>query len=295
MNILFNKKFLNHNITSQYEGSYRLAGFMDQAVESEFDGEPFLSLVHSQEYIDYIKGACQSGALLAEVKLTPETYDAACLAVGVSIKAAEQEDFAVVRPPGHHAGRSKTSGFCLFNNMAIAAQKLANEGKSVLIIDIDGHHGDGTQSIFYGSGKVFYCSIHQMNTFPYTGLIFEIGKEEGCGKTLNIPLPEGSGDKEFLKALDKCIRAGRDFQPDIVGISAGFDGYGADKLLDLTYSQKAFYECGYRLRKCFKSVFAVLEGGYHDEVKLCVDKLVEGVNIASRPPKITWDDNMAIG
>ena len=295
MKILFNKQFLNHNINSRYEGSYRLSGFLEQSVETELNGEPFLPLVHTSEYIDYIRGQCNSEAMLAEVKLSPSTYEAACQAVGLSVKASEQEDFAVVRPPGHHAGRSQTSGFCLFNNMAIAAQRLVNEGKKVFILDIDGHHGDGTQDIFYDSGKVLYCSIHEMNTFPFTGLIYEIGKKEGQGRTLNIPVPEGSGDKEFLKALDKCLRAGRNFQPDIVGVSAGFDGYEGDRLLNLNYSLKAFYECGYRIRKCFPHVFGVLEGGYHEDLKLCVEKFVEGVNIASRPPRITWDENMAIG
>ncbi len=169
MKILFNKTFLDHNLGSIYEGDYRLDGFK-QIPDTEADGEPFLSLVHSTEYIENIKKACLNQEIMAEATLTPESYHAACVAVGLSIKAAEEMDFAVIRPPGHHASRDKASGFCLFNNIAIVAQKLANEGKKVFIFDIDGHHGDGTQWIFYESKQVFYCSIHQQNSYPYTGI-----------------------------------------------------------------------------------------------------------------------------
>lgn len=295
MKVLFNKKLLSHNIDSPYEGSYRIESFLEGAHETEANGEQYLSLVHTPEYINYIRESCQSGSNIAEVKLSEDTYQAACISVGLAVKASQTCDFAIVRPPGHHAGIDNTSGFCLFNNIAIAVQKLVNEGKRVLLIDMDGHHGDGTQSIFYNSDKVLYCSIHQMNSFPFTGLIFEIGSESGVGHNLNIPLAAGSGDDKYLEALDKCIEAGKKFKPHVVAVSAGFDGFEGDRLLDLNYSLTAFYETGSRLRKSFKRVFAVLEGGYHGHVKECVDQFVEGVNHAAQPPKITWDDDMAIG
>ena len=136
MKLLFNRTFLDHNIGSAYEGSYRLRDFADLE-SSQADGEEFLTLVHPQSYIDTIKSHCETGAAFAEVKLAPVSYQAACLAVGLAIEASQSGDFAVIRPPGHHAGKNKTSGFCLFNNVAIAAQKLVNEGKKVFILDID--------------------------------------------------------------------------------------------------------------------------------------------------------------
>ncbi len=294
MKLLFNKTFLDHNIGSTYEGSYRLKDFADLASE-DAAGENYLGLVHSPEYISQIQEFCNTGSAIAEVKLSPVSYKSACLAVGLTVKASESGDFAVVRPPGHHAHKDKASGFCLFNNVAIAAEKLTREGKKVFILDIDGHHGDGTQDIFYDRKDVFYCSIHQQNTYPYTGTFLEIGRGEGMGYTLNLPIPENSGEKEFLKATFKAIEVGMKFEPDVVAVSAGFDGYRKDRLLELRFSLHAFYECGYRLSKAFKNVFGVLEGGYHEDLRECVNMFAEGVNIGSKPSNIKWNPELSIG
>ena len=112
---------------------------------------------------------------------------------------------------------------------------------------------------------------------------------------MNIPLISGSGDKEFKKALEQAIVKARDFNPDVVGVSAGFDGYIKDKLLGLEYSLNSFYECGLKLRRSFSNIFAVLEGGYHYDIRKCVQHFIDGVNTGAKPPKIQWDDNMAIG
>ncbi len=294
MKYLFNKTFLDHNIGSVYEGGYRLEAFKDLD-DTEVDGEQFLSLIHTPEYIKSVKDACDGGETIAEVQLSPASYQAACLAVGLSVKASQEGDFAIIRPPGHHAFREKASGFCLFNNMAIAAMKLSLEGKKVFIFDIDGHHGDGTQSIFYDDPRVFYCSIHQQNSYPYTGTFMEVGKGAGLGQTLNIPIAENSGEKDFLKAVDKAIETAKKVDADIIGVSAGFDGFRKDRLLDLMYSYHAFYECGYRLRKNFKQVFAVLEGGYHEDLRMCTDMFLDGVNKGAKPSKIKWNPELSIG
>lgn len=294
MKILFNKTFLDHNLGSIYEGDYRLDAFKS-IEDTEADGEPYLALVHSAEYIENIKNSCFNCESIAEAKLSPASYKAACVAVGVSLRAAEQMDFAVIRPPGHHASRDKASGFCLFNNVAIAAQKLANDGKKVFILDIDGHHGDGTQWIFYQSKQVFYCSIHQQNSYPYTGTFLEFGAGEGIGYTLNIPIPENSGEKEFLQAVNKAIVAGIKFQPDVVAVSAGFDGYRKDRLLNLNFSLHSFYECGFQLSKAFKNIFGVLEGGYHEDLKECIETFVDGINKGAMPTKIKWNPELSIG
>ncbi len=278
MKILFNKIFLEHNPETEGEGAYRIKDFCDQPDTPGLDGEKYLELVHSKRYIRKIQNACKLKSMLAEIELSPKSYEAACTAVSLTIQASKQNAFAVVRPPGHHAKIEKASGFCLFNNIAIATQKLVNEGKKVFILDIDGHHGDGTQSIFYKTNKVFFCSIHQQNVFPGTGSERETGSGDGKGFTLNMPLNSGSGDKEFLAAVDSAIKKAIKFNPNVVGVSAGFDGYHKDKILNLNYSLGAYYECGYKLAESFENVFAVLEGGYHNDIKKCVEKFIAGFN-----------------
>jgi acetoin utilization deacetylase AcuC-like enzyme len=295
MKVLFNKKSLLHNIDSEAEGAYRLADFKGKYEDVDMNGEPYLELVHTPHYIESIRSACARNEYLAEVLLSPESWDAAMSAVGLTILASERNDFAIVRPPGHHAGREFAHGFCFFNNLAIATQKLVNEGKRVFILDFDGHHGDGTQSIFYESKHVFYCSIHQNFAFPFTGFAQETGKGEGLGYTQNFPLISGSGDKEFLAAFDKAIQLIYKFDPDIVAVSAGFDAYFKDFMLGLEVSLGAFYECGFRLRRAVSDIFAVLEGGYHEDVKLCVDRFIEGIHKGALPPALKWDVEMSIG
>jgi len=277
MKILFNKKFLDHNPLNQAEGAYRIKDFSD-IEDTVVNGEEYISLVHNEDYIERIKKSCELGGILAEVNVSPETYEAACLAVGATIKASEQNDFAVVRPPGHHSRQFMEAGFCFFNNIAIATQKLINEGKKVFILDIDGHHGDGTQSIFYKSDKVLFCSIHQQYAYPFSGETTETGAGDGKDYTMNFPLPAGSGDKELLKCVDTAIKKAVDFNPDHVGVSAGFDGYEKDLLLNLNYTLNGYYEVGKRLSDNFKNIFAVLEGGYHADVRKCTESVMKGVN-----------------
>ncbi|NOX86070.1 MAG: histone deacetylase [Chlorobi bacterium] len=296
MKILFNKKFLEHNKNSEAEGPYRLKEFKD--IENTYvDGEKWITLVHPEDYKEEIRKACFENRVIAEVELTPDTWEAACLSVGLTVKASEDGDFAAVRPPGHHAGFERPAGFCLFNNIAIAAQKLVNEGKKVFILDIDGHHGDGTQNIFYESDKVFYCSIHQEFAYPFTGFPTEVGSGKGVGYTLNFPLMSGKGDADLLDRVDKAIVKARKFQPDVIGVSVGFDGYVKDRLLQLNFTRKGYYECAFRIKKNFRRVpvFAVLEGGYHYDVRQLADVFVEGVNNGGKAPRMKYNEDMAIG
>ena len=278
MDILFNSKFLNHNPGSYAEGPYRIEDFVSKTRDVDRNGEELITLVHSEAHLELVRKACMNHQVLAEVYLSPESFDAACSAVGLAVMAAEQGDFAVVRPPGHHAKPERADGFCLFNNIAIATQKLVNDGKKVFILDIDGHHGDGTQGIFYHTDRVLYCSMHQQFTYPWTGEVHETGAGNGKGFNMNFPLPAGSGDRELLEAVDKAIERAKKFKPDVVGVSAGFDGYKDDRLLELKYTLDGYYQCGKRLGRTFDHIFALLEGGYHLDIAKCAEHFIRGVD-----------------
>jgi acetoin utilization deacetylase AcuC-like enzyme len=285
MELLFNRIFLNHDTGMHPENRKRLEHF-EQTEETEVpDGSPYLELIHTKEYIDKVKMACrQSAHLDADTVTSPGSFEAACKAVGATIMASEQNDFALVRPPGHHAYPFRASGFCLFNNIAIATQKLADEGKRMLIFDFDGHLGDGTSEIFYETDQVMYWSIHQYPAFPGHGFVDEIGRGKGKGFTVNVPLPPGSGDDIFMNAVDNLFPVAKQFQPDIVAVSAGFDAHAYDLLLDLRVTAGSFYQIGVLLRENFDRVFATLEGGYNiEELYRCVENFRNGVNGQDMP------------
>lgn len=278
MDILFNSKFLLHNADSYAEGRYRIEDFASQIEDTDLNGESYITLVHSKSHHEAVRDACMNNRVLAEVSLSPESYQAACSAVGLAVMASERGDFAAIRPPGHHAKTGQAAGFCLFNNIAIATQKIVNEGKKVFILDIDGHHGDGTQQIFYDSDQVLFCSIHQQYVYPGTGETHETGEGAGTGYTMNFPLSQGSGDRELLEAVDAAILRATDFKPNVVGVSAGFDGYIEDRLLGLNYTLDGYKQVGRKLGQSFDHVFAVLEGGYHLDNLKCTEQFVKGVN-----------------
>lgn len=281
MKIIYNKVFLEHDTGMHPENKKRLL-CIDGLKQTEIteNGEEYLKLFHTKEYIQKVKNNCKT-----ETQLDPDTfvskgsYNAAIHAVAATIMASKQHDFALVRPPGHHAHPSNSSGFCLFNNVAIASQKLANEGKKVLIFDIDGHLGDGTVKHFYNSDKVFYWSLHQSHTFPGGGTEEEIGEGKGKGYTINVPLLPGVGDDIYMDAIDLFLPIVKKFKPDVIAVSAGFDAHHSDLLLNLRLSMNIYYKIGKKLRENFKNIFATLEGGYNIEVlPKCIHNFIDGVN-----------------
>ena len=282
MEIIYNQAVLMHNASDTVaEGSYRLNGIEKIAknVIPSFDVMPYIRVVHTEDYIQKVENACKSRLRMSEVNTGPETFDAAILSVAVSILAAKENNFAAIRPPGHHAEREFAKGFCFFNNIAIATQSLIDSGERICIIDIDGHKGDGTEEMFYKSDRVLFCSINQENSFPFrfsNNLDYESDKL--ARYTININIPEGSGDDILLKSLGMISPRVHKFNPSLIGISAGFDGYYKDNLLRLNYTFSGYYESGKIIREMGYPVFAVLEGGYHHDVLNCIESFVAGIN-----------------
>jgi acetoin utilization deacetylase AcuC-like enzyme len=242
--------------------------------------EDEVALCHGRKYIETAKrDAAQGPGTLStgDTEIGPRSVEVALKAAGGVLNAVDavfagkaKNAFCAVRPPGHHATRDRGMGFCLFNNVAIAAryaQKKYGIGKA-LIVDWDVHHGNGTQDIFYSDGSVFYFSTHQSPWYPGTGDAEETGEGKGKGTTLNCPASAGSGRKEILGAFqDKLLLAMRNFKPEFVLISAGFDSRLGDPLGQFTLSDADFADLTNLMleiagHSAGGRLVSVLEGGY---------------------------------
>jgi acetoin utilization deacetylase AcuC-like enzyme len=199
----------------------------------------------------------------ADTVATETSWTAALLAAGIAIEAAETSGFALVRPPGHHARPATAMGFCLVNNVAVAArhmQAVHGVGR-VAIVDYDVHHGNGTQEIFWADETVLFVSLHQWPFYPGSG-----GPTDQSETTVNIPLSAGSGDDEYLLAFDEVVEpVVEQFDPDLVLVSAGFDAHEEDPLAEMRVSADGFRELSRRCAALAPRVAAVLEGGYNVE------------------------------
>jgi acetoin utilization deacetylase AcuC-like enzyme len=201
------------------------------------------------------------------------TYPAARAAVDVALTAmdvvlrGERAAYGLCRPPGHHAARAMYGGFCYFNNAAIVAEALTRAtGGPVSILDVDYHHGNGTEQIFWRRGDVVYVSLHAHpdRQYPYVlGWEDETGEGEGEGATLNIPLPVQTTDEQYLDALDRGLARIADAPGDIVVVSLGFDTYGKDPIGDFVLTTPVYHECGRRAAALGKRLVILQEGGYH--------------------------------
>ena len=244
---------------------------------------PWIERLHDPEYVERFQTACQKGYTIFGVPdcgICPESFDIALLAVGGVFAAIEnvmdgrvQNAFCAVRPPGHHAERNKALGFCFFNNIALgAAYLLEHYGlERLAIVDWDVHHGNGTQHMFETDPRVFFLSLHQdpYTCYPGTGFRKETGKGKGKGSVLNIPLPAGSGDEDYLKAFEQeGLPRLRKFAPQFVLISAGFDAHAEDPMAHQNLTRGAYGQMGEQLLQLAQDtadgrLVSVLEGGYN--------------------------------
>ncbi len=284
MRILYHPAVLAHDTGVMHpESPRRIAAFGPlETVPLQPEVEEEIYRVHRRSYVEMVQRACALGLPLdGDTQTSPSSYEAALAAVSLTLQAMEGGDFALVRPPGHHAYADQGRGFCLFNNIAIAAKKAADAGLRVLILDFDGHLGDGTMDIFYQNPQVLYWSLHQYPAYPGNGSPIEIGRDAGCGFTINCPLPAQSGDDIFQHAVEYMLPIAMQFQPDVVAVSAGFDAHRFDPLLQLRATRHFYYWIGRLLRQTFpqQRLFAVLEGGYNtDELPHNVYSFIAGVN-----------------
>lgn len=294
--VFYADQFLRHGLEGHVESPGRLtaalrhlraSGLSDRldllAPRNAEDSE--LCAVHEPEYVQYLETR-GPGWLDPDTPVTSGSAETARLAAGAAVGAVEQVSrggrklaFGLVRPPGHHAFPGKAMGFCLYNNAAVGAASALGDRKKVLIVDWDVHHGNGTEAIFYGNPAVLYFSVHQSPHFPHTGKAEDVGTCEGEGFNVNVPLPPGSADADFLEAFRRVLVPIADaFRPDQVIVSAGYDAAEGDPLGDMRMTPAGFQKLAFTVKDLGKArgVAALLEGGYSPLLPECISASILG-------------------
>lgn len=251
--------------------------------------------VHDERYFELMRSVGQYAPIWldTDTKVSAETFDVALLATGgclaavdaVAMEAYNRPDslFAITRPPGHHASRDKAMGVCLLNHAAIAARyaQALYGYERVAILDWDVHHGNGTQDIFEADPSVLFVSLHQWPLYPGTGWLDEVGEGDGRGTTINVPLPPGCGDSEYLEALDRvALPAIEAFGPQLLLVSAGQDAYAADPLSNQLISRSGYHSMAARVAELAGrlgiGLVLIHEGGYNVSTLPAVDRAILG-------------------
>lgn len=279
MKIIFSKKCLEYEAAGHPESPQRLESTYDYLKEKGFEfieplpaTEKDILLAHTSGLLRQVKNL---DFFEPDTPALPNIFDYACLSVGAAIRAMElsinsEPAFSLMRPPGHHAAGAFLGGFCYFNNLAIAVKKALVLDKKIAILDIDCHHGNGTQDIFLGERGVLYVSLHQTPLYPGTGL----KSEKNC---LNFPLRPLTKEEDYLKTLKCALNEIKDFSAELLAVSAGFDTYCEDPLANMGLEISSFRKIAELIKAARIPYFCVLEGGYSPQLKDCIYGFVEGL------------------
>jgi acetoin utilization deacetylase AcuC-like enzyme len=292
--IVYSKKYLEHKLSPGHpecpERLKAIVGALEQTglwkspkvdvIEPTLATRADIELAHDAEYVASVEKLGRSELPLdGDTPVHENTFELALLAAGGAIDAGRavvsgkaSNAFALVRPPGHHAGRGYGGGFCYFNNIAVMVERLKREFKlrRIFILDLDAHCGNGTEDIFYNDASVLFMSIHQdpRTLYPGTGHVGELGAGEGEGYTVNVPLQPGSGDAEYVSVMNEIfIPLTQEFKPELIALSVGFDALAEDPLTQLGLTTKAYgwltkYTVEQANKLCDGKVVLTLEGGY---------------------------------